>query len=268
MDLAAVDRESPNAEALDCNVIGFPTFMEQTARDGTHIRETALLNGYVPVLSKLVSGLLTVQVASAPRPLPPEHTALGESEWAGMSGAPVIADGYLIGVITEHSPLEGTATLTATPLTALQANPAHLGWGPLVKDGEDPESAVSALVPGPLAGTQAALLEAPMSVPVPVAQPGAWRGLGKARRGERNRPWSAVAGAGVLATGLAQGAWMLRQLAVMVPRLVVTTQPGAWRRGGAQLLLAEAFITAAGKPEPLSSGPACRRCGSGRAGAA
>jgi hypothetical protein len=39
----------------------------------------------------------------------------------------------------------------------------------LVKNGEDPESAVSALVPGLLAGTQAALLlEAPMSVPVPV----------------------------------------------------------------------------------------------------
>jgi hypothetical protein len=84
----------------------------------------------------------------------------------------------------------------------------------LVKDGEDPESAVSALVPGLLAGTQAALLlEASMSVPVPVGQPGAWCALGKARRGERNRPWSAGAGAGVLATGLAQGAWMLRQLA-------------------------------------------------------
>jgi hypothetical protein len=38
---------------------------------------------------------------------------------------------------------------------------------------------------------------------------------------------------------------MLRQLAVMVPRLAVTTRPGSWRHGGAQLLLAEAFITAA-----------------------
>ena len=43
---------------------------------------------------------------------------------------------------------------------------------------------------------------------------------------------------------------MLRQLAVMVPGLAVTTRPGSWRHGGAQLLLAEAFITArqAGKP--------------------
>jgi hypothetical protein len=47
---------------------------------------------------------------------------------------------------------------------------------------------------------------------------------------------------------------MLRQLAVTVPGLVATTQPGSWRRGAAQLLLAETFITADGKPEPLPAG--------------
>ena len=55
-----------------------------------------------------------------------------------------------------------------------------------------------------------------MSVPVPGGQPDTWQGLGKARCGKRNRPWSAGASAGALATGLAQGAWMLRQLAVTV----------------------------------------------------
>ena len=81
------------------------------------------------------------------------------------------------------------------------------------------------MVPGLLAGVQAALLlEAPMSVPVPGGQPDAWRGLGKARRGERDRPWPTDAGAGALATGLVQGAWMLRQLAVTVPELTTTTQ--------------------------------------------
>jgi hypothetical protein len=34
----------------------------------------------------------------------------------------------------------------------------------------------------------------------------------------------------------------------------VTTRPGSWRHGDAQLLLAEAFITAAGKPESLPAG--------------
>jgi hypothetical protein len=101
----------------------------------------------------------------------------------------------------------------------------------LVDSGMDPGSAVSALVPGLLAGARAALLlEAPMSVPVPGGRPDAWPGLGKARRGERNRPWSAGAGAGALATGLAQGAWMLRKLAVTVPDLPTTTQA---RPGGA-----------------------------------
>jgi hypothetical protein len=125
----------------------------------------------------------------------------------------------------------------------------------LIADGTDPETAVSGLVPGLLAGAQATLLlEAPMSVPVPDGQPGAWRRLGKARKGEGNWPWSAGAGAAALATGLAQGAWMLRQLVTSVPGLAATTQPRSWQRGGAQLLLAEAFITAAGKPEPLPAG--------------
>jgi hypothetical protein len=47
---------------------------------------------------------------------------------------------------------------------------------------------------------------------------------------------------------------MLRQLVITVPGLAATTQPGTWRRGDAQLLLAEAFITASGKPEPLPAG--------------
>jgi hypothetical protein len=119
----------------------------------------------------------------------------------------------------------------------------------VVSQGADPESAVSALLPGLGIGKQAALvLESPMSVPVPAAQGESWSLIGKARYGEGNRPWSAGAGAAVLATGLAQGAWMLRRLAAMRPSLQVTTQPQSWQRGRAQLLLAEAFVSAGGKP--------------------
>jgi hypothetical protein len=140
--------------------------------------------------------------------------------------------------------------------------PSNFAWAAfdapgrdLVGSGTDPESAVSGLVPGLRADTRAALLmEAPMSVPVPNGQPDAWRGLGKARSGERNRPWSAGRGAGALATALAQVAWMIRELAVKLPALAATTQAGTWRHDGAQLLLAEAFITASGKPEPLPTG--------------
>jgi hypothetical protein len=121
--------------------------------------------------------------------------------------------------------------------------------------GNDPQTAVSALVAGLAWGGQAALLlESPLSVPVPAGQEDGWRRLGRAREGERNRPWSAGAGAGVLATGLAQGAWMMRQLAEAVPGLTATTQPDPWRSGAAPLLLAEAFVSAADKPVPLPAG--------------
>src|SRR6185437_4352508 len=86
--------------------------------------------GHVPVLSGLAGGLLSVEVSSAPRPLPPRQTALGQSPWSGMSGGPVVADGLLLGVVTEHAPRAGSSAITATPLTALEADPAHPGWGP------------------------------------------------------------------------------------------------------------------------------------------
>ena len=58
-----------------------------------------------------------------------------------------------------------------------------------IADGTDPETAVSELVPGLLAGAQAALLlEAPMSVPVPDGQPGAWRRLGRRGRERATGP--------------------------------------------------------------------------------
>jgi hypothetical protein len=112
---------------------------------------------------------------------------------------------------------------------------------------------VEALVAGLARARQAVLLlESPLSVPVPASKD--WRLLGKAREGEGNRPWSAGAGAGVLATGLAQGAWMLRQLAEAVPALSATTQPDLWRSGTARLLLAEAFVSGRGKPLPGAAG--------------
>lgn len=58
----------------------------------------------------------------------------------------------------------------------------------------------------------------------------------------------------MLATGLAQAAWMLSRLAMATPDLVVTTQPGKWQAGKARLLLAEAFVSGAGKPVPVEAG--------------
>ena len=127
----------------------------------------------------------------------------------------------------------------------------------IIASGDDPETAAAELAAALREGVPATLLlESPMSVPVPGAE-SQWRFLGKARAGEGNRPWSAGAGAGVLATGLAQGAWLLGQLAAAIPGLTATTQGEVWRAGEAQLLLAEAFVSGAGKPVPVPAGAHC-----------
>jgi tetratricopeptide (TPR) repeat protein len=135
MGLAVVDRDSPAGDPVErCQVIGYPAFRERDAADGGTFRETADAFGQVPVLSGLARGLLSVQVNSSPQPLPSAQVALGDSPWSGMSGGPVVADGYLLAVVTEHAPREGSSAITATPLTALERDPAHPGWGPGVAD--------------------------------------------------------------------------------------------------------------------------------------
>ncbi len=133
IELAAVDRDSAGGEPVErCHVIGYPWFAETGSRIA--VRDTVDAIGFIPVLSKLAAGLLSVQVTIAPRALPPQETALGLSEWSGMSGAPLVAAGCLLGVVTEHAAREGPSAITAVPLTALQADPAHDEWGPGVAD--------------------------------------------------------------------------------------------------------------------------------------
>lgn len=127
LELAVIDRDSPTGAPVEgCHVVGYPQFRD-TPRRG---RETTDAFGYIPVLAGLVSGLLTVQVTASPRPLPPETSALGDSEWSGISGAPVLADGCLLGVVSEHAAREGPSALTVVPLSALDRDPAHPDWGP------------------------------------------------------------------------------------------------------------------------------------------
>ena len=133
--LAAVDRDSTTGEPVErCHAVGYPWFAEVRSRTRTAVRDTVDAIGFVPVLSKLAAGLLSVQVTASPRELPPEETALAASEWSGMSGAPVFAGGCLLGVVTEHAWREGPSAITAVPLTALQADPAHAEWGPGAAD--------------------------------------------------------------------------------------------------------------------------------------
>jgi tetratricopeptide (TPR) repeat protein len=133
MELGVVDRYTPQAPPVkQCRAVGYPWFAKRKKTHlPTEVRNTVDVWGDIPVLSHLADGLLTLQVTVSPRALPPGETALGDSsEWSGMSGAPVMTeDGCLLGVVIEHAPREGESAITVVPLSALEPDPAHEGWG-------------------------------------------------------------------------------------------------------------------------------------------
>jgi hypothetical protein len=71
--------------------------------------------------------------------------------------------------------------------------------------------------------------------------------LGKARAGKRDRAWSATAGAGALATGLVQAAWVLAKVGARVDELQVTFDWNIFVARPQGLFLWEAFVTGAAK---------------------
>ncbi|MFJ6950834.1 trypsin-like peptidase domain-containing protein [Micromonospora aurantiaca (nom. illeg.)] len=131
LPLARLDRDGAFEASVPCHAYGYPWFAKR--QSPVVVRELVDTVGIVPVLAKLVGGLLSVLVQWAPRPLPPEERTLTDSAWSGMSGGPVIADGCLLGVVIEHAPREGQSTITAVPVRAVERDPAHPLWGPGVE---------------------------------------------------------------------------------------------------------------------------------------
>jgi len=85
--------------------------------------------------------------------------------------------------------------------------------------------------------------ECPLFVPVPEEA----ETLGAARSGEGNRAWSAGAGAGALATGLVQAAWVLAAIRDSCPQSDLYLEWKPFARAGDGLLVWEAFVSAAAK---------------------
>lgn len=111
-------------------------------------------------------------------------------------------------------------------------------------DSSSPHDLAKAVVNELTAGRPVALgFECPLFVPVPekVASLGAGRG------GEGNRPWSAGAGAGSLATGLVQAAWVLRAVRSERPADHLHLDWSAFAADGDGLLIWEAFVSAKAK---------------------
>ena len=122
--VAAVDRNVAVPVPVEgCWAVGYPLFQEVESVQKV-VRETAQVWGMILPAENLVGGLLSLQVTSAPRALPPRQEALGESQWSGMSGAAVLAGDRLIGVVSEHAPRRGESTITVTPLANLNRLPA------------------------------------------------------------------------------------------------------------------------------------------------
>ena len=135
--VAAVDRDAAVPVPVEgCWAVGYPLFQEVESAAGV-VRETAQVWGMILPGENLVGGLLSLQVTSAPRALPPRQEALGQSQWSGMSGAAVLAGERLIGVVSEHAPRRGESTITVTPLASLGRLPAAAAarwWAHLAAD--------------------------------------------------------------------------------------------------------------------------------------
>jgi len=125
MSYARVDRDQAD-RVMGCVAVGFPRWNK-----GASGRLAAQVDGFVPTADGLdpqassgfQQGLLTLVGDRIPGAPPILDGAIGPaspSPWGGMSGAVVIADNLVIGVIRSHNLAKGGQSLTVTPLTDLE----------------------------------------------------------------------------------------------------------------------------------------------------
>ena len=127
---AQINRDNP-ALVTGCWAVGFPRFGEAgpVLSEGSR-KDTWQVAGDILPGTKQRAGLLSLQVTSAPRPLP---ASLAGSAWEGMSGAVVFATDsdageLVVGIVAMHHRPEGESALTVVPITALGGLPAGVDW--------------------------------------------------------------------------------------------------------------------------------------------
>ena len=115
-----------------CVAVGFPRWRRDRGK-----RRSAQVNGWMPTAegleptaeSGLRAGFLTLIGDRIPgAPDIPAGTLIDArpSPWGGMSGAGVVAGGFLVGVVRSHNLATGGQSLTVTPLTAIGQLPPEL----------------------------------------------------------------------------------------------------------------------------------------------
>ena len=114
--------ELAGSDPVPCAAVGFPWASVRPDQ----VRDTAHVYGQLAPLGQLKQGRLDLDVASAS-----PSAREGGSPWAGMSGAGVIADSHLVGVITVD-PARYQDRLVAVPVSDLLADPVSVtGWLPM-----------------------------------------------------------------------------------------------------------------------------------------
>ena len=111
--------ELAGADPVPCAVVGFPWASVRPDR----VRDTAHVYGQLAPLGQLKQGRLDLDVASAP-----SAAREGGSPWAGMSGAGVIADSHLVGVITVDPARYQGRWLRCRPAGCWPARISGPGW--------------------------------------------------------------------------------------------------------------------------------------------
>jgi len=118
-------------------------------------------------------------------------------------------------------------------------------WSNAPNEGTSPLSLSATVASALLSGQSVALgFECPLFVPIPERE----IDLGKSRIGEGNRAWSAGAGAGSLATGLVQVAWVLQRIRASVPATISGCLSWSnFLKSQPSLLIWEAFVSGLAK---------------------
>lgn len=113
-----------------CEALGFPSVVAEPRRRDTH-RAVGVLNPG----SLVKAGRYAMEVSN-----PPARPAEGGSRWAGMSGAAVLSEGLIVGVVTADPVGFDSRRLVAVPITSTAEDPdfhrlvvQHCGRAPLVE---------------------------------------------------------------------------------------------------------------------------------------
>jgi hypothetical protein len=111
-------------EAVEVEAVGFPAAEAETDAVGKVKRDSTEIGGVVRPLSLVKQGRWAVELAKRPRGVS------GGSAWAGFSGAGLLSDGLLIGVLVSD-PDPGhpdVRELRAVRARSFAADPALLAW--------------------------------------------------------------------------------------------------------------------------------------------